>query len=255
VANALTTEQLDLDGAVVTTTRWGDGPVAVVLLHDGLGSIAQWRSIPADVADRTGLTVLAYDRPGHGQSRPIPTGPWPADWLHTEADRFRRLLDKIDAVPEPLVVGHSDGGSIALLAAAADDRPYRGVLTLAAHSWVEQTCFDAIAGMRADPVQILAGLARNHAAPAAVFEAWSGAWVSDAFRPWDIRPLLSTITCPVLVAQGAKDEYAAQSHATETASAVGDNAEARLLDGLGHLLHHQDPDRVVDLITEFSASV
>lgn len=251
---AQTTEQIELDGAVLTTARWGDGSAGLVMLHDGLGSIEQWRSIPAAVAATTGQTVLAYDRPGHGASTPVPSGAWPADWLHREADRFERLLSAVDVVDSPLIVGHSDGGSIALLHAAATSRSLRGVLTLAAHTWVEQRCFDGIVGMRAEAAAIVAGLARNHNEPAAVFEAWSGVWVSDEFRSWDIRSMLSPITCPVLVAQGAEDEYAAPSHATETAAAIGANAQAVLLDGLGHLLHHQDPDTVIDLVADFDAA-
>ncbi|MEM7321463.1 MAG: alpha/beta hydrolase [Actinomycetota bacterium] len=242
-------ESVPVDDGAVTVARWGDGTAGIILLHDGLGSIRQWRSIPAEVAAKTGKTVLAYDRPGHGDSTPVPTGPWPADWLHREAARFGRLLPKLDLVPEPLVVGHSDGGSIALLHAAAGGR-MRGLLTLAAHSWVEQTCFDGIVGMRANTDSIVRGLGRDHPHPDAVFEAWSGVWVSDEFRTWDIRPMLATVSCPTVVAQGVDDEYAASAHAVDTAAAIGENAEYLLLDGVGHLLHHQDPDLVVRLIAQ-----
>ncbi len=237
--------------AELTVARWGYGPAEIVLLHDGLGSIGQWRTIPGRLAAETGRTVLAYDRPGHGRSIPVPTGAWPADWLHLEAARFARLLDRLGdrVAPHPLLVGHSDGGSIALLHAAADGgdrgRELRGLVTLAAHSWVEQRCVDGIAGMAAAREPIVAGLVRYHAAPGAVFDAWSGVWLSDDFRPWDIRPSLGVIPCPTLVVQGRLDEYATEAHATETAAAVGSNAEALLLDGVGHLLHHQDPELVV----------
>lgn len=242
-------ESVPVDDGAVTVARWGDGPADILLLHDGLGSIAQWRGIPSQVAATTGKTVLAYDRPGHGHSTPVPTGPWPTDWLHLEADRLSRLVPKLDLVAEPMVVGHSDGGSIALLYAAGGG-PMRGLLTLAAHSWVEQLCFDSIVGMRANTDAIVRGLGRDHPHPAEVFEAWSGVWVSDGFRTWDIRPMLATIACPTVVAQGARDEYASQAHGFETAAAIGDNAEATLLDGVGHLLHHQDPDLVVRVIAE-----
>src|SRR3954447_22073524 len=77
----------------LTTARWGDGPPSIVMLHDGLGSIAQWRDVPGRLAARTGLTVLAYDRAGHGSSTPVPAGPWPTDWLHREARVLAGLLD------------------------------------------------------------------------------------------------------------------------------------------------------------------
>ena len=244
---------VELDGTALTVARWGEAPAEIVLLHDGLGSIGQWRSIPARIAAETGRTVLAYDRPGHGRSTPVPTGAWPADWLHVEADRFGRLLDALGpAVAErPLVVGHSDGGSIALLRAAAQpERPWRGLITLAAHTWVEQRCVDGIVEMVDQRDLIVAGLVRYHQHPAAVFDAWSGVWLSDDFRPWDVRGDLHPIACPTLVAQGRLDEYATEAHATDTAAAIGANAEARLLDGVGHLLHHQDPDLVVSVVAE-----
>lgn len=236
------------EGGSITVATWGRGPAEIVLLHDGLGSIGQWRAIPAEIAARTGRTVLAYDRPGHGDSTPVPHGPWPTDWLHIEAKRLAGLLPNIDIAEAPIIVGHSDGGSIALLHAASTEAPIRGLLTLAAHSWVERSCYDAIVGMRANTDSIVRGLARDHANPTAVFEAWSGVWVSEPFQSWDIRPALSTVSCPTVVAQGAEDEYAAQSHAFETAAAIGPNAEALLLDDVGHLLHHQDPELVVDLV-------
>ncbi len=252
---------IEVDDATLSVACWGDGPIEIVLLHDGLGSIDQWRDIPANVAARTGRAVLAYDRPGHGRSQPVPDGPWPADWLHTEADRLERLFEALTAdgdiqLRNPLLVGHSDGGSIALLYAAGQrSTSVRGAITLAAHSWVEQSCYDAIVGMRASSAPIVAGLARNHEWPDAIFEAWSGVWVSDDFRPWDIRPMLHTITCPTLVAQGRGDEYASDAHAEETAAAVGENGECLLLDDVGHLLHHQDPDLIVKVVTEFDSGL
>lgn len=248
---------LSLDDADLAIATWGGGPPKIVLLHDGLGSIDQWRNIPAALVARTGCSVLAYERPGHGTSTPVPDGPWPSNWLHIEADRFARMLDSLD-VERPLLVGHSDGGSIGLLyaAKAADERAaIRGLVTLAAHSWVEQSCFDAIVGMRDNPMQIIIGLARNHAAPEEIFEAWSGVWVSDGFRPWDIRPMLDAVSCPTLVAQGRGDEYASDDHAIETAAAIGDNAQCRLLDDVGHLLHHEDPDLIVDVVADFHRSL
>lgn len=228
---------------------WGSGPADIVMLHDGLGTVAQWREIPADIASATGKTVLAYDRAGHGDSTPTPRGAWPADWLHREAIVLGEILAN-HAVPSPVLVGHSDGASIALIHAATG-APLAGVVSLAAHSWVEPLCSRWIAKMRADANPIVDKLGRHHAEPAAIFEAWSGGWVSDAFATWDIRPLLHQITAPVLAAQGAEDEYVAQSHVTEIAALIGDNATSTLLPGLHHLLHHEDPDQVVSLVRDF----
>ncbi len=227
---------------------WGAGPPSIVLSHDGLGSIGQWRDVPERVHAATGQTVLAIDRAGHGASTPVPTGAWPADWLHREADVLADLLAAVGA-DEPLLVGHSDGASISLLAAAGGTA-CRGVVSLAAHTWVEDVCVSAIEGMRAQPARFVVGLGAFHEHPAAVFEAWSGVWTSDAFRRWDIRDRLGAIDVPVTVAQGAADEYATDAQVWETAAAIGSNASASLLAGLGHLLHFEAPDVVVDLIAD-----
>lgn len=241
-------------GRTLTVAHWGASPAGIVMLHDGLGSIAQWRDVPAAIASRADTGVIAYDRAGHGRSTPVPQGAWPADWLHTEAVVLADLLDEL-GIDRPVLVGHSDGGSIALLHAAASPTTCAGVVAIAAHSWVEQVCVDAIAAMRALPEPIVAGLARFHEHPAAVFDAWSGVWTSDAFRTWDIRPLLGTITCPALVAQGEADEYATPEHLDLTAAAIGDHAEAVRIAGVGHVVHHRAPDAVVDLVAGFHAGL
>lgn len=246
-----TTERLTLCGRQVDTAVWGDGPPTIVMLHEGLGSIRGWRSVPWEIHRRTDECVLAYDRPGHGASGPAPTGPWPADWLHGEAAFLPSLIAATGA-DAPLLVGHSDGGTAALLAEADGHLHARGILTLAAHSWVEQLCYDSIVAMRAQRDQIVAGLTRTHANAAELFDAWSGVWVSDAFRDWDIRPVLHGVSAPTLIAQGANDEYASQDHAHSTAAAVGANARSVLVDGVGHMMHHHDPAAIVDLIVSFA---
>jgi len=245
----ITVDGAELDLAART---WGDGRPEIVLLHDGLGSIGQWRDVPERVHETTGATVLAYERAGHGSSTPVPNGPWPADWLHREADVLAALLAEVEA-DRPLLVGHSDGGSISLIA-AANGADVRGVVPLAAHSWVEQVCVDSIVDMRAAPARYVAGLSRSHDHPAEVFEAWSGVWVSSEFRPWDVRDRLSSIMVPVIVAQGDGDEYASVEHVASTVEAIGPNATGRLLPGVGHLIHHQDADAVIDLVAEAFAA-
>lgn len=241
-------------GCSLRGATWGSGVPQVVMLHDGLGSIPQWRSVPGDVAARTGMTVYAYERAGHGESLPTPSGPWPTDWLHREARVLAEVLDVVGA-RNAIVVGHSDGGSIALLHAAHAAAEIRGVAALAAHSWVEQICFDSIIGMRENRDAIVAGLGRHHRHPEQVFEAWSGVWVSGAFRTWDVRPELCEITVPALIAQGKNDAYASEEHAHATAAAIGDNAESRIVPEVGHIMHHDDADTVTELISGFVRSI
>lgn len=233
------------------SATWGTGRPSVVMLHDGLGSIPQWKSVPAQVSARSGLTVLAYERAGHGQSKPIPSGPWPTDWLHREADVLGQLL-RDQQIEAPVIVGHSDGGSAALLHAADPASDLSAVLALAPHSWVEQVCFDSIVAMRTHQRErITRGLARYHDEPDAVFEAWSGAWVSDEFRPWDIRPQLGAITVPTLIAQGEDDSYASDDQAHLTAAAIGPNGRSQIVPGVGHIMHLDNAEIVVQLILDF----
>ncbi len=242
-------ETVDLDGRQITTSTWGDGTPEIIMLHDGLGSIAQWREVPATLAAASDRTVMAYDRAGHGESLPVPSGPWPTNWLHTEAELLARLITAVGA-DQPVLVGHSDGASIATIHAATTDQAAPIVL-LAVHSWLEQAAVDQITLAREQPDDIVPRLGRYHRHAAEMFEAWSGAWVSEGFSTWDIRPMIHSVTCPTLVLQGTEDEYATQAHVALTTDAIGDNAEGRLLDGLRHNLHHDAPELVVDSIVAF----
>ncbi len=230
----------------ITTQTWGDGPVRIVLLHDGLGSIANWGDVPNRIAAETGVAVMAYDRPGHGASTPVPDGPWPTEWLRQNAELFGELLAH-HRIERPVLVGHSDGASIALLYAAMRPDDVRGVLSIAAHTYVEPICSSAIVEMREKTAGIVWGLARSHEHPAELFEAWSGVWVSDDFQPWDIRSELASITAPTVVAQGTNDEYATDAMVHDTVAAIGANARPHFIDGRGHLVHYEDPDPIVDL--------
>ncbi len=223
------------------------------MLHDGLGSVAQWRSVPEMINARTGAMVMVYNRPGHGTARPIPSGPWPVSWMHDEARRLVALLEA-SRVDKPLLVGHSDGGSIALLAAAAG-LPVSGVVALAPHSFVEPVCAEAISAMRANRQPIVDGLASFHSDSSALFEAWSSVWVSAEFASWDIRDELASVDSPCVVVQGDSDEYATDMQLAETTTAINvgsmpgsEVAEAQLWPGVGHLVHHEAPDAVVDLV-------
>ena len=240
---------VDFDGAQLRTATWGNGPASIVLLHDGLGSIEQWRNIPSAVHSSTGATVMAYERAGHGASLPAPSGPWPADWLYQEASALDGLIGRV-GIESPTLVGHSDGGSIALIQAAISST-CQSVMVLAAHSWVEDVCVESIRAMRARRAHVVTALSRYHDAPGALFEAWSGRWVSDEFASWDIRSLIGDIECPALVVQGTRDEYATDAQLTETAASIGANAGLHWIQDGGHVLHHDEPDQVVALIASF----
>ncbi|MBT5137563.1 MAG: alpha/beta hydrolase [Acidimicrobiaceae bacterium] len=240
---------VEVDGGRLSTATWGQGPPEIIMLHDGLGSITQWRDVPANLAAASGRTVMAYDRAGHGGSLPLPQGWWPPDWLHQEAQVLDSLITATEATL-PALVGHSDGGSIAAIH-ATEQTDHGPIVLLAAHSWLESAAVAEIISMRSRADEVVSRLGRFHSNPAAVFEAWSGVWTSKEFALWDIRPILHTVSCPTIVLQGTADEFATPSQATHTAAAIGDNAECRLLDGLRHLLHHDAPELVVKTIVDF----
>ncbi len=246
---APTLSSIELGDLRLRAAIWGSGPVGIVMLHDGLGSIPQWRDTPAEIAEATGTAVMAYERAGHGQSLPHPTAAWPFDWLHREAVVLADLLVAM-AIDEPLLVGHSDGGSVALLHAASG-ATCSGLIALAAHSWVETVCIDAILRMRQNPDRFITALAPHHDAPAALFDAWSGVWTSAEFSRWDIRPQLGAIHVPVLVVQGTNDRYATDNQLTETAAAIGANAQIEHLANTGHIIHHEQPAAVTSLVSNF----
>ncbi len=226
----------------------------IVLVHDGLGSIGQWGPFPRLIAEETGRRVVAYNRAGHGGSAPVPTGPWPANWMATEAVVLGDLLDQLGGSPAVLV-GHSDGGTIALLCGLLRPDRVAGVVALAAHTWVEHVCVGEIRAMRDSPGRILLFLANHHANPAALFDAWSRGWTSPGFRSWDIRPELAGLNVPVLIAQGDEDEYATKAMATETAAAIGLNASVTIVDHCDHLMYRRATAEVLRLISDFRAEL
>ncbi|MEM1246556.1 MAG: alpha/beta hydrolase [Acidobacteriota bacterium] len=246
----VTTQTLQLSDASLHWAQWGAGSPQVVLLHDGLGSLAQWRDFPACLSEATGRSVIAYERQGHGSSTPVPTGPWPTDWLDREAERLGALLDHF-GIEHPDLVGLSDGGTIALLFAARHPTRPRTVSALAAHSWVEPVCALAVSGMARLPTPLIDSLASYHRDAAALFTAWSGVWASEEFASWDIRPQLGKIAAPTLIAQGTADEYATDAMLTETAAAVGETAWRLALDGWPHLLHLHDAEALARHVAEF----
>lgn len=245
------TRTVTIEDAELTITTWGSEPAEIVILHDGLGSIEQFKSFPVALHLATDKSVMAYDRPGHGASRPNPAGPWPQNWLQIEAERFHKLLKAL-AIDEPVVVGHSDGGSIALLHAAAEPAAVSGVVAIACHSYVEDVCFEKIFGMRKDSRLWTGALKNFHSNPSALFDAWSGRWTSSEFRSWDIRTQIGSIVAPTLIVQGERDEYATDAMATGTAAAIGGNAECVLVAGGKHLLPQQDEQTTVELIASFA---
>ena len=223
----------------------------LVMLHEGLGSVALWREFPARLAQASGCRTLCWSRRGYGHSAPLLV-PRTASYLHEEALRHLPSLLAALAIERPVLIGHSDGGSIALLYAATWPDRVAGVVVLAPHEFVEEK---ALLGIR------LAGeayassdwpqkLGRYHRDPDAVFRAWHDTWLSPEFRSWDITGCLSKITCPILAIQGEDDEYATMRQIECIAEAAADVDLLKLAD-CRHSPHRDQPQAVIEAIISF----
>ena len=235
---------------------WGPPPSrapTLVLLHEGLGSVAVWGDLPARLVEATGFGVLAYSRPGYGGSDPCPL-PRPLDFMEREATAILPQVLDAAGFRRGVLLGHSDGATIAALhAGTVEDFRVRGLVLLAPHFFVEEITLRGIRALRhAWTGELRAALARFHPDPDATFRGWSDAWLDPAFRDWNVTDTLDYIRVPVLGIQGADDEYGtpAQLHALE---AVPAPVEMHLLPSCRHDPHHDRPDETLRLIADFLA--
>jgi len=186
-----------------------DGRPTLLLLHEGLGCVALWRDFPAKLAAATGCRVVVWSRAGYGGSEPYPEARTPR-YMHREALEALPALLAALSIDRPLLVGHSDGGSIALIFAGAFPEVPLGVAVMAPHEFVEA---ETLAGILAAKTAWTASdwpqrLARYHADAQRVFSDWNDTWLSPAFHDWNIEDYLPAIRCPLLAMQGEDDEYA-----------------------------------------------
>jgi pimeloyl-ACP methyl ester carboxylesterase len=229
---------IDLDHGAVEY-RWIEGDRArepLVFLHEGLGCVAMWERFPAAIARASGRSALVYSRHGHGGSAPGQV-PRSADYLHLEAfDVLPELLDRLQ-VCRPVLVGHSDGGSIALLYAGA--QPTSGLVLMAPHVFVEPATVAGVAtAVRAYREGDLARrLAAVHDRPDAMFNAWSEVWLSSEFRSWNIESCLPRVSCPVLLLWGTDDPYATDSQLKAIEHGLPTSPDRVDLIGCGHSPH------------------
>ena len=228
----------------------------LVFLHDSLGCITVWRDFPDRLAAALGCDALVYDRRGYGTSSPFGPEPRRPGYLEDEADVLGRVLDAC-GVAEALPFGHSDGGSIALVAAARLPDRVRAVVTEGAHVFVEELTLAGIRAARESlrTTDLRERLWRHHGERTdGVTSAWIDVWLSPEFRGWNIERHLPDVRCPVLVLQGADDEYGTPAQVRAIAEGVAGPARAHLLPGVGHTPHRAAPDEVVRLATAFLAA-
>lgn len=227
----------------------------LVFLHEGLGSVAAWRDFPRMLCDRLQAPGLVYSRRGYGQSSPL-AGPRSPDYLHREAQVVLPAVLAAFDLRAPLLVGHSDGGSIALLHAALPESPHTpaAIAVMAPHVLVEDVTLEGIrAALLAWNVGGPAGklqsmLARQHADAAGAFFGWNDAWLAPNFRHWNIEHEITAVRCPVLAIQGHQDQYATMEQLDRIARAVLGSCRLLKLDACGHAPQRDQPEQVAAAI-------
>ncbi len=230
----------------------GEEP-ALVFLHEGLGSLELWRSYPQDVIDRTGGEALVYSRYGHGWSDPL-EAPRTPDFMHREGlVVLPELLSRL-GFDRPLLIGHSDGASIAIIHAGAG-HPVAGLVLLAPHVYVEDLAGLDAAWARFETTDLVDKMAKYHTDPERTFRGWGEIWRAPEFRPWNIEEYLAGIECPVLLIQGRQDEYGTEGQLEAIERQVAGPVESLLLDECGHSPHLAQPEAVVDATVKFVSQV
>lgn len=223
----------------------------IVFLHEGLGSISLWRNFPQQVADATGCEAIVYSRYGYGNSDALQEDR-AVGFLHDEAlQTLPELLDKMD-IRAPILFGHSDGASIALIHTGSGLRPVSGLIVLAPHVIVEEFGLVSIRQAREKylTTDLKQRLARHHSDPDSAFWGWNTIWLHPDFRAWNIEEYLPQISCPVLAIQGEDDEYGTMEHLNRIATQVPD-AELLKLPNCGHSPHRDQPEAVIQATVRF----
>lgn len=247
--------------------RWGDREVRIeyawieaeradapvmVFLHEGLGSLAMWRDYPQQLCAALGVRGLVYSRPGYGRSPPLaPDDCWAPDYMHHQANEvLPALLQALGVRQPPWLLGHSDGGSIALIHAAS--HPVAGLIVLAPHIKVEDISVTSIEQARQAYLGTDLGqkLSRYHDDPDATFWRWNRIWLDPGFRDWTIEAECDSIGCPVLAIQGVDDEYGTLEQIRGIARRA---PQTRLVElpACGHSPHRDQPQALTQACLDF----
>lgn len=229
---------------------------ALVFLHEGLGSIRQWREFPAQVAAATGCAALVYNRYGYGDSDVLAEPRAAPRFMHDEAlVSLPKVLANL-GIGTPILVGHSDGASIALIYAGAGN-PVHAIAALAPHVFVEDISLRSIeeAKRTFESTDLPQRLARYHRDARKTFYLWNDAWLDPEFRHWNIEEYLPGIRCPLLLIQGEEDEYGTTAQVDAIARQVGGACRVLKLAACGHSPHRDRPEATLDAVAAFVQSL
>jgi pimeloyl-ACP methyl ester carboxylesterase len=225
----------------------------LIFLHEGLGCTAMWKDFPEQLCRKTECAGLVYDRLGYGLSSPMDSART-IHYLHDYAlNELPLVIESVIPQKAYILVGHSDGGSISLIFGAEKPSLLKAIITEAAHVFVEP---ETIAGIRAADESFArgkyGGLYKYHGEKTdRTFKAWSETWLSAGFRHWNIEYLLPSIECSVLAIQGSEDQYGTESQVNAIVANVAGSAASCFVPHCGHSPHSEQPDRLVQIMSEF----
>ena len=232
-----------------------DQAPTLVLLHEGLGSVALWRDIPQRLAEQTGFGIFVYSRQGYGRSDPVHL-PRPLDFMtHEGAVVLPALLDVI-GFRRGVLLGHSDGATIAAIhAGSVIDHRVRGLILIAPHFFTEELGLAQIARARAEfeATDMRDRMAKYHINPEAVFRGWSDVWLHPDFKSWNVAEAIDYFRIPTLAIQGRGDEYGTLAQIEEIETRSYAPVDTLLLDGCGHSPHLERKEEVLSEIATFLA--
>ncbi len=232
-----------------------DGP-AIVLLHEGLGCCAMWRDFPERLSAATGLAAFSYSRAGYGRSSSAGL-PWSVRYMHNEALDVLPAVLAVAGIGTAVLVGHSDGASIAAIyAGGVSPNAACGIILMAPHLFVEDLSLQSIAKARDmfETGDLRGGLKKFHGHNThEAFNGWNGAWLDPDFRDWNITAYLADIQVPVLALQGIDDEYGTAAQLAALKTGCRAPVETRLIDKCGHAPQRDQPELAVTEIANFIA--
>lgn len=250
--------RLQTAGKELEYACWGPAPsdaLTLVLLHEGLGCTALWRDFPQQLAEATGLGVFAYSRAGYGGSDPADL-PRPLDYMTREATEV--LPEVLDAagIRRAVLVGHSDGATIAAIyGGSVQDHRVRGLALMAPHFFTEDMGLTEIAAAKVayETTNLRDRMAKYHANPDNAFRGWNDSWLHPDFKAWNVSEVLDYIRVPILAIQGRQDQYGTLAQIEEIENRSYAPVDTLLLDDCRHAPFLEQPEAVLAGLTDFCA--
>ena len=228
-----------------------DAPT-IIMLHEGLGALSLWRDLPRKLSNLINCSVFVYSRHGYGQSDFI-NSEFDANYMHKEALYILPQILRHFDISNPILYGHSDGASIALIHASSANTEITGLILEAPHVFVEEISLDGLKGAKKafEQGRLKAGLAKHHREPEMIFRCWNNIWLSPEFLTWNIVSCLSNIQCPALLIQGETDAFGTLSQLDTIEKNVSGICKKKILPNTGHSPHRENPKLVLRSIQQF----